>query len=858
MSEKVDSKDVPAAYRPVHELIREHALNAPDSIALEQDGETMSYAELDSVSDSIAFQLQDHGMAAESAVVVLGERSLQTVVAFLGILKAGGSYIPIDSTTPPDRIAFMVHDCEAVCILAQKQDLSVVADLSDITMFDIDEMLSDMNHLASRPVAEPVTGTRRAYVIYTSGSTGTPKGVEIEHHSLSNLVAFYRDRLKLTSSDRIPVTASIAFDMTVAQIWSTLSCGAAVYIPPEDLLVNAPGFVEWLVRRRITVTDSPTRLGEMLFEEIWPKETALRTLLTGGAALRSRPPQGLPFEVINGYGPTENTVDSTWSVVLPAEEAGDSLPPIGRPIANVQAYIVDEHFERVQSGESGELILGGENVARGYLNRPELTAERFVPDVFSSAAGARLYRTGDKVRMRSDGEIEFIGRMDDQVQLRGFRIELGEIECAILKHPAVSAVTVCPLPDSVSVDELAAYVEGIAQESLESELRENLAEILPEYMIPSTFTAVESMPYNLSGKIDRKALPPPRRRSFESLSTAEAADDLERDLTEIWRGLFGGIKLGVDDNFFDLGGTSLMILRLISRVHRNLGKRITPAVLLRSPTIRGLAQRLRGQSRDSLPACVVSMLDPGDKRPVFCVSGGGGGAHWFHPLLPHIDHERPFYVLDFLGLDDEMNANASVPQIASVFAAAMKAVQPEGPYLLGGFSLGGIFAWETARQLQEQGDKVPLLFLLDQYGPGIHLSFWPKLRQYIINFIALSWRGKLRFFRDKYRWIAKNIKFKLASGETKEQETQYREVMQSHLDAINSYTPAVRDGILDIFRSERPPRSAPPDEYAGWGGYASEGICIHKIPGNHFSMFQPPNNRIFAEELEKCIGRAEG
>ena len=825
-------------------------------MAIEQDGECIEYAELDAAASSVASQLLTMGLTVEAPVVVLGERSLQTIVAFLGVLKAGGTYVPVDATTPEERIAFMISDCDARFVIGQGDDLQKAAQHDDLIRFDLDEVVSSRVKTGASYKFPATTPNQRAYIIYTSGSTGRPKGVEIEHHSLSNLVEFYHSRLGMVAEDRIPVTASIAFDMSVAQIWSTLTCGATVCIPPEDLLVNAPAFVEWLVDNRITLTDSPTRLGEFLFEESWPENTSLRALLTGGAALRHRPPKGLPFIVINGYGPTENTVDSIWSVVKPDKDSDNSLPPIGKPIANVQAYIVDDSFKIVPDGAAGELILGGENVARGYLNRPELTAVKFVPDTFSNIPGARLYRTGDKVRMRSDGEIEFIGRLDDQVQLRGFRIELGEIETAILRHPKVTAAVVCPLPDAVSTDELAAYVEGIPQERVEEELRVMLEKSLPKYMVPASFTAIESMPLNLSGKIDKKALPPPRRK-HSSTSGPISGDSLENELLKIWSNLFGGIQIGLDDDFFDLGGSSLMILRLISRVYHGLDKQITPATLLHAPTVRRLAERLRGQKKGHLPDCVISLVDGGSKPPIFCVSGGGGGAHWFYPLLPHLDPERPFYVLDFLGLDDELNNAAVVPEIAEVFLKAMKEVQPEGPYLLGGFSLGGIFAWELAHQLQLQGDKVPLLFLLDQYGPGIQRSFWPKLYQYIRNFFNLSLRDKLKFFGDKYRWIAKNIRFKLSSGETKAQETQYRKVMQSHLMAVQHYIPTQREGILDIFRSEYPPRSAPPDKYAGWGGYASDGICVHKIPGNHFSMFKPPNNRIFAEELNKCIIRAE-
>lgn len=859
MNKANDSKVVSEVCKPVHDLISKHALSFSDSVALVQDDEFLTYAELDSLANGIAQKLLENGVAAETPVVVLSERSLQTIVVFLAIFKAGGTYVPIDATSPLERISFMIHDCNARCVLAHTDALNSVNKIEDIKLLDLDSIINDTKPITALEKTFHSGPHHRAYIIYTSGSTGKPKGVEIEHHSLSNLIAFYKKRLGLSKRDRIPLTASIAFDVSVAQIWATLASGATVYIPPEDLLIDATGYREWIGENGITITDAPTRMGEMLFEERWPEKLSLRTLITGGAALRKRPPSKLPFEVINAYGPTENTVDSTWSVVQSGDISEDEMPAIGFPIENVITYIVDENLEPVKAGEAGELLLGGEQVARGYLNREKLTKEKFFPDHISDVPRGRLYRTGDKVRLKNDGELEFLGRIDDQIQLRGFRIELGEIECALLKHPEVNEAYVCPLPNALEADELAAYVGGPSQESVDDLLRPFLAEMFQEYMIPATFTVMDKLPRNLSGKVDRHALPQPyRKRNSIVLETEKPKDEIECCLAAIWQEMFGGIEIGIDDNFFDMGGSSLLILRLISKIQRELNEKITPATLLRGPTIRELAQRIRGITDDKLPSCVMSMLDSGgSKRPIFCISGGGGGAHWFHPVLPYLDPDRPFYVLDFLGLDDELNANASVTKIAAVFLKAVKEVQPEGPYLLGGFSLGGIFAWELSRQLQAQGDKVPLLFLLDQYGPGIQQSFWPKLRQYIRNFFALSWKGKLKFFYDKYRWIVKNVKFKLARGETKQQQTQYREVMQSHLDAVNSYTPPIRNGVLDIFRSEHPPRSAPPDPYAGWGGYASNGIVIHKIPGNHFSMFQSPNNKVFAQELEKCVARTE-
>lgn len=844
---------------PVHRSVEAQARRALHAVALEQVGETMTYAELNGVANAIGWRLHELGVvAAETPVVVLAERSIQAVVAFLSILKAGGSYVPIDAAAPNERVVSMVRDCGARIVMGQSADLARLAPLGDVATLDMDATLRQVKLRADPPPSAHRGPCHRAYVIYTSGSTGAPKGVEVEHHAVANLIAFYRERLRLGPRDRVALTASIGFDASVAQLWPALASGAAVHVPPEDLLIDAPALVAWLSRNDITVADVPTRLAEVLFDEPWPSGIALRTMLTGGDTLRRRPPPGLPFDVINCYGPTENTVDSTWGLVAPADDPYRDPPTIGRPIGNVRAYIVDADLRPVPPGVEGELVLCGEQVARGYLNHARLTAERFPPDPFGAGGTGRMYRSGDRACFRDDGDIVFLGRIDDQVQLRGFRIEPAEIEQAILRHPEVRDAAVRPVVTDSAVDELAAYVVGIDQERIHTTLRAFLAERLPEFMIPATFTACASLPRTLSGKVDRQALPKPvRSRGADGPAFVLPTDDLERRLARIWQELFDLPAVGIDDNFFDLGGHSLLILRLISRMQREGNLRLSPATVLRAPTIRKLAAACRGQGDSALPACVVGLTESGARRPVFCVAGAGGGAHWFHPLLPHLEADRPFYVLEFLGLDPVLSARGGVTEIAAAFREAVKTVQPEGPYLLGGFSSGGLFAWELAHQLRTRGDDVRLLFLLDAYGPGIRLPFWPKLKQYARNFIALSWPDKVIFFTEKRRWIAKSIRLRLAASETRDQALHHRSLVQAHIAAANRYAPPVLEGVVDIFRSERPPRSAPPDPYAGWRGYATGGVFVHEVPGNHFSMFQPPNDRIFAEALKLCIARAE-
>ncbi|HET9225244.1 MAG TPA: amino acid adenylation domain-containing protein, partial [Thermoanaerobaculia bacterium] len=567
----------------VHDRVALQAEEAPDALAVAGEDGLLTYAELVHRARSLASQLVRMGIEPEARVGVLADRSPEMVTGLLAVLNAGAAYLPIDPTYPPGRIAFMLDDARAPVLLTTGALAGRVPEYGGRVLL-LDEELEAAGPL---PRVDP---SQLAYVIYTSGSTGRPKGVQIEHRSLLNLVEWHQREYGIGPRDRATLVASPGFDASVWEIWPYLAAGASLHVPSEAVRSEPAALAAWLDRKRISVSFLPTPLAEAVLEET-PHGASLRFLLTGGDALHRGADEDAPFELVNHYGPTENTVVATATPVA----RGAKRPPIGCPISNVRAYVLDTRFQPQPAGLPGELFVGGESLARGYLDRPDLTAERFVPDPFSGDFGSRLYRTGDRVRHLPDGSIDFLGRMDFQVKVRGFRIELGEIEAALLEHPGVREAVV------VARDEprrLVAYLA--AQEGLEEKLRERLAARLPSYMVPSAFVILPEMPVGAHGKIDRRVLaglPAPETET----RMAEPRTLLERWLAKVWEELLPGGPVGIHDGFFERGGHSLLAARLMARVGRELGTQVPLARFLQAPTVAELARRIEEETDIEAP-----------------------------------------------------------------------------------------------------------------------------------------------------------------------------------------------------------------------------------------------------------------
>lgn len=579
----------------VHELVARQAAMRPDEIALVAGNQVLSYRELNSRANQLAFFLQASGVGRGMLVGLCMERSVEMVVGLLGILKAGSAYVPLDPTYPPERLAFLLEDSQATVLVTQ-QHLSSLLAMPGVQLICLDAQEAQLAQEEEVNPTSEVTADDLAYVIYTSGSTGQPKGVQITHDSLLNLVFWHQQAFAVTPLDRATQVASPAFDATGWELWPYLTLGASIYLPAEDIRVAPVALRDWLVDQQITMTFLPTALAERVIDLDWPSETSLRFLLTGADQLHTYPAASLPFAVINNYGPTEATVVATSGRVFPTEDRG-VLPSIGWPIANTQIYILDDHLCQVPTGEPGELYIGGAGVARGYHNRPELTAQRFISHPFSNDPRARLYKTGDLARYLPDGQLAFLGRADDQVKIRGYRIEPGEIVAAINKHAFVRESFVIAREVVPGEKQLVAYVVPVTGEQLTaSSLREVLAISLPDYMLPSRYVQLQALPVTPNGKVDRVALPlPDAANTLRDAALALPSTPMEMQLVEIMAPLLGLQHLSIDDNFFMLGGHSLLGTQIIMRVAATFGVSLTLLTLFEAPTVRQLAVAVEQQ-----------------------------------------------------------------------------------------------------------------------------------------------------------------------------------------------------------------------------------------------------------------------
>ncbi len=576
--------------RPVPEQISELLDSAPHAIALSSAEQQLSYRDLDTRADRFAGYLVERGVTAGGTVALCMERSLDWIVAALGIMRAGAAYVPLDASWPEARLSFAVKDSGATVLVAREALLNrLQAEQSgEVTGIDParDAAAIAATPLLPRKTLEPDS---LAYMIYTSGSTGAPKAMEITHANLSHLVRWHRETFHVTPQDRASHVLGLGFDAAVMEIWPHLAAGATLCLAEEGVRSSPELMQAWMLRDRITISLLPTVLGERLMTMEWPPDTALRLLVIGGDVLQQGPAHPLPFQVVNNYGPTECTVAATYSVLVPGAAGA---PPIGRAIAGATVYLLDEQGAPVAHGEIGEIYIGGDGVGRGYRSRPDLTEQRFLHDPFSTEPGARMYRTGDRGRRRPDGEIEFRGRLDRQTKIRGFRVELDEIAGTLNSHSTLDFATVVTRVSELGENQLVAYVLPKTKDTVPTanDLQEHLLKTLPEYMVPSAFVCLDALPLSPNGKIDLARLAQSTDgRLLERVSVKGPASSVEEKALVIVRELLKNDTIGTADNFFLVGGHSLLGTQLLVRLRDEFGVDLALRQLFEAPTVEGLA-----------------------------------------------------------------------------------------------------------------------------------------------------------------------------------------------------------------------------------------------------------------------------
>ena len=703
--------------RCVHELFEAQVERTPDAVAVVFEDQSLTYRQLNRRSNQLADHLRGLGVGPDSLVAMCLDRSLELVVGILGILKAGGAYVPLDASHPRKRLEFTLEDSQAKVLVTQRRLLDRLPQAPAATiLIDPQESI-----FTAAEAGNPRSGVRPenlAYTMFTSGSTGRPKGVQIRHAAVVNFLTTMVDRPGLKPAGRLLSVTTPTFDISVLELLLPLAAGASVEVVAGELLADPAGLATRLAKSGATVMQATPSTWEMLIHHGWDGSRELK-VLCGGEAL----PDSLAVELRrrcgelwNMYGPTETTI---WSTILPVTE-GRVRGCIGRPIANTQVYVLDALGQPAPIGVPGELLIGGEGLARSYLNRPELTAEKFVPDPFSRRPGARLYRTGDLCRWRADGYLEFLGRMDHQVKLRGFRIELGEVEAVLRQFPGLAQVVVVLREDRPGDKRLVAYyVAEQGQEPDHGTLGRHTRGLLPEYAVPAAFVPLERLPLTPNGKVDRTSLPSPNQ-SQSRLETGHVPPQspLERRLAAVWTEVLGLEKVGRNDNFFfDLGGHSLLLARLVARIKQETGKSVPLTVMFREPTIAGLAKYML---RPPTPA--IDLIEPvrgsGSRGPVLWF-GNGRPLASFSSIVPQ---EHPIYWCRPEYLDGRRLPNNSLEDKATRYCRQIREAKIEGPFALCGYSFSGLVAFEAARQLEEMGKDVDLVFLLEPTPPVVGLD----------------------------------------------------------------------------------------------------------------------------------------
>jgi amino acid adenylation domain-containing protein len=511
------------------ESVQTWAAESPNAVAVATVTETLSYSELETQSNALARHLQALGASPETLVAVVLDRSPEFAIAALACWKAGAAYLPIDPACPPERIRLILEDARIPILIRSGLTSQIELSQESAKQVDISDRYSLLRAYSSAPLPASHQPAQLAYVIYTSGSTGRPKGVEITHGNLLNLVHWHQSAFAVSSSDRATMLASTGFDAAVWEMWPYLSAGASLCAPPETTRASPRSLRDWLLQQRITISFVPTPLAQRLIFLDWPTDTSLRFLLTGADVLQQYPPAGLPFTLVNNYGPTECTVVALSGPVTPHSKPS-ALPPVGRPISKTRIFLLDEELRKVPAGSIGELYIAGAGVGRGYRNDPELTLKKFIPNPFDKNPSSRLYKTGDLARALPDGDFEFLGRTDDQIKIRGYRIEPNEVCSALCKHDAVQSGIVVPRKDASGGNSLAAYLvlKKDAQVTA-GNLRKYLQSYLPDYMIPDVFVVLDAFPLTTNGKIDRAALPRSNRHQQATQAFVESDSGIQTD-----------------------------------------------------------------------------------------------------------------------------------------------------------------------------------------------------------------------------------------------------------------------------------------------------------------------------------------
>ncbi|HET6933427.1 MAG TPA: amino acid adenylation domain-containing protein, partial [Candidatus Angelobacter sp.] len=818
-------------------------------------------------ANRLARKLRELGAGQGSPVGICMERSLEMVIGLVAILKSGAAYVPLDPGYPSERLAYMIADAQASVLLVQQKLLANLPQWHARVLAVDSDWNDHISALEASNLNLRIDGADLAYVIYTSGSTGKPKAAMNTHYGIRNRLLWGQEKYQLVNSDKVLQKTPFSFDVSVWEFFWPLTSGAQLVLAKPGGHQDSSYLVDLIRSQGITTVHFvPSMLQAFLDENGLEHCTTVKRVVCSGEAmsleLKERFFTRFGCELHNLYGPTEASVEVTWWECRPND--GLRTVPIGRPIANTRMYVLDGEMRPVPIGVPGDLYIGGTAVGRGYWRRPALTAANFVPDPFSSG-GQRLYRTGDIARYRADGWIEYMGRSDHQVKIRGFRIELGEIEETLLSQKGVKDVAVLARDDNSQAKRLVAYVvldqEAFAEgEDSSAKLKAALKEKLPPYMVPSAFVCLESLPLLPNGKLDRKALPAPEFDLLPRNVYLRPRDTLELQLIAIWEDILSVQPIGIRDDFFDLGGHSLKAVQLAARIRQDFGQQVPIAFFLHNSTVEDLAALLRTRIKEPVRQALVPVKTRGNRKPFFCVHPVGGNVLCYAGLARHLSPTQPFYTLQS---NDEIEAE-SIEAMASQYVECIRSIQTEGPYLLGGWSMGGVVAFEMGRQLLQEGESADI-YLIDTAAPNHQTSSWVPddalLISYFVKDLESITGRPLDIDPESLQALPQGAALGLLFEKVRglsiiPEQAPYEELVKlfykfrKNLRALLTYNAEPYAGRVTLIKSSGT-TGDDNDPSLGWAAFAQGQFGIHEIEGDHYSIVTGAQVQELASLLEQ-------
>ncbi|AHF17521.1 non-ribosomal peptide synthetase [Niabella soli] len=850
----------PEFYNSIHELITKQSQTLPNAIAIKHKKESITYQDLEISTNQINAFLHNKHITKGDVIAVVMDRSIPMAVCLLAILKAGATYLAIDPSLPIDRIRYLLADSSAKYVISSKKYEALSTGYTDKILFE-DAWLNRGNYPEDfLPVARGCDDL--IYIIYTSGSTGQPKGVGVSHKGLINLLLYRLKAPGVCKDDNMLGLSSMSFDIAQEELYLPLISGALLTIVDREITRDGSALLEIVRAEGITLMQATPYIWQMMLEAGWDTPLPL-TIFCGGEAMTNELAGKLSDrckEVWNMYGPTEATICTTVKKITDKNEP----ITIGKPIENARVYILDEHLTEVVPGAEGELYIGGAGVTKGYINRPELTAEKFIDDQFSTIPGEKMYRTGDLGRRLKNGDIQFLGRKDNQIKLRGNRIEKEEIEYQLKLQKNIKDAIVTVYEDGVKNARLMAYLtlkeplkhDGIA--ALTSYCKGELKKILPEHMVPSNYEVIDAIPLLPSGKINLKALPRPNIQ--DAVAEYAAPDtELEKMLIAIWIKHIGIHNIGIHDNFFDLGGTSLIALKTKIQIEKLTNRRLSPSVLFKYPTIQQLAAAINSVTEEPYKSLVPIQPD-GTRIPLYIVHGIGLNVLRFRNLALDLGADQPMYGLQ--AVTDQTESLDTIEAIASFYVEEIVRQNPTGPYIIGGYSIGGVIAYEMTRQLKKAGKAVKGLVIFDA-AIQIPTHQYPLLKKILVKTYRQFPKLKFRVTsfinkpKENIAYIKALYSKKFTKGfygihDTYGLPDYMQHVIIKFKNAFNKYVIVPYDVTIDLFSSEKVYYLDDP-KFLGWKKYARHGVNVYPVSSSHDTMFDTPHHLEIARVLQQRL-----